>query len=237
MHTSGKTPDLLNCNLAIFHYLQYWISLVHLCFLFLVREAQWKVFNFLLVYAQTGGPMSLGFICLQRYVAVIYPTSYPLLRKYRYREVCVATVWIFSLFFAFTRVLDSDYVVPLAKDLFRNIPFGVMISMTAMMVHSNIKTIKMLMKPGPESNKMNPTKKRALNAVRVTSIITICFYFPVIMLEKITYTCTFACKTAPFTFLLLSAASVVHPMCHLYTLRKFLTCCKREENPKLTSGP
>ncbi|XP_047200179.1 uncharacterized protein LOC118125044 [Hippoglossus stenolepis] len=230
--TSRKTPDILNFHLALFHNLQYLISLVHLCFLFLVRDEQWKVFNFLLVYAQTGGPMSLGFICFQRYVAVIHPTSYPLLKKHRYREACVATVWLFSLSFAVTNVLGSESIAPVAMAFFKNFPFFVMIAMTCMMVHSTIQTIRMLKKPGPESNKMNPAKRRAINAVRATSAITLCFYFPVTLMAKIQTTCKFACQTAPFSFLLLSAASVVDPLCHLSTLRKLFACCKCEEKPR-----
>ncbi|XP_069372544.1 uncharacterized protein [Paralichthys olivaceus] len=226
--TSRKTPDILNCNLALFHNSQHLVSLVHLCILFLLPDGQSRVLDFLLAYAQTGGPMNLGFICIQRYVAVIHPTSYPLLKKRRYREVCVAMVWLFSLSFAIMHTFESFPAV--AGKFFANLPFFLIMFMTSMVVHSSIKTVNMLKKPGPESDKLHPAKRRAFNAVRATFTITMCFYFPVALMQRVPFDneCDFDCVIKPVSFLLLSAASVAYPLFNLSTQRKFFVCCECE---------
>ncbi|AWP21338.1 Hypothetical protein SMAX5B_015657 [Scophthalmus maximus] len=228
--TSNRTPDVLNCNLAVFHNVQYWISAVHLFILFMLPREQQNLFRFLLVFAQTGGPMNLCYICMQRYVAVIHPTSYPLLKKYRYAEVCAATVWLLSVPLAFANTLAPVFISPLIDQVVDNLPFFLMVCMCLMMVRSSVKMARALLKPGPEGNRLSPAKRRACRAIRATSAVTMMFYVPVNVLQKVTAQdpCTLGCVVTPGCVLLLSAASIVHPLFYLSTHGKLFACRERE---------
>ena len=76
---------------------------------------------FVFDYVIVGGPMTLSFICLEWYIAVVHPTSYPLLKRYRCREVCALSVWLLVLPIA-TLGLISDELRRLNQNGNRHIP-------------------------------------------------------------------------------------------------------------------
>lgn len=225
--TSKKNIDILNCNLALFHNLQYFMLVFHLFVLFLLPHAQANLLKFVFVYAQIGGPMNLSFVCMERYVAVIHPTSYPLLKKYRWREVCVVTVWLFSVHSAFGNVFaeNSSYIIDTSMQV---IPISLMVFMTVLMVRFSVSVARALKRFGPGRNKMHPIKKRAFKTVCATSTIVLFCYIPVTFLQKLKFVNenAYYCVVMPCCILLLSFASVVHPLFYLSTQGKLFTCLK-----------
>ncbi|KAL7382279.1 hypothetical protein ABVT39_019980 [Epinephelus coioides] len=181
---SKKTLDILNCNLALFHNMQYLVSTLHLFALFLLPQNSRIILKFLFVYAGIGGPVCLNFICLERYVAVIYPTFYPLLKKYRFREAGAVTVWLFSVPTALASVLAPD--IP----SFSQVPSGMMIGMTTMMVMCNLSIAKALKKSSLGKDLLHPSKRRALKTIRATSCITLLCYIPVAYLQWFRGSCS-----------------------------------------------
>lgn len=224
-----KTTDILNCNLALFHNLHYLICFLHLPIMFFQPDLQLKILRFLFVYVEIGGPMSLSFICLERYVAVVHPTSYPLLKTYRCREVCAATVWLFSLPAAFLSVFATEAPSIQREKILQTVPFGTMLAMIAMMMWCSSKIAKALRKPGPAGRDvMHPVKRKALLIVRATAIITLFFYIPVAMLQRFRYDdeAVYTCILTPIGIFFLSAASVVHPVLYMSSQGKLFPCWK-----------
>ncbi|KAG7500910.1 ase-activated receptor 3-like [Solea senegalensis] len=219
--TSPKTPDILNTNLAVFHNIQYLISLMHLFTLFLMPQKHGWVFSFLFVYVQIGGPMSLSFICMQRYVAVVHPLSYPLLRKYRYSEVCAAAVWFVTLPITFIYVFTQENVNPSQENFYYAIPSTVMVLMIMLILKSSITVVKTLRKHSP-GDKTYSSKKKAFSAMQAMLSIGMFFYLPVLLMQKITAIneYMYICITTPAGVMLLSLASVVHPIFVLSTQGK-----------------
>ena len=93
----SKKNDILKINLALFHNIQYLLTTLHVCIIYLNKELNSQIVSFITVYPLIGGPMNLSFICLERYIAVIYPTFYPLLKKYKSREGCALSMWFVVL--------------------------------------------------------------------------------------------------------------------------------------------
>lgn len=223
----SKKIDILNCNLALFHNLQYLISILHLIVLCSQPLAQKIILKFLFVYVQIGGPMSLSFICLERYAAVIHPMSYPLLKKYRFREICAVTVWLFSVPTALGSVLAEESLSSLKETLLDIFPICVLVVMTAMMVRCSVSIARTLKKSGPGRGELHPTKRRAFKTVCATSAITFFCYAPVTLMQRFKFEdeYTYYCIITPVCILFLSAASVVHPLFYLSAQGKFKSTC------------
>lgn len=217
--TSKKDKDILNINLAVFHNLQYLMSVAHVVCLFVLPQMQLQMLSFYTVYAELGGPMNISFICLQRYVAVIHPTHYSLLKKYRCRELWALLVWLLCVPMAFASVFDGSEMSSVKDDLINSVVFIVMLSVTIINVQVSAKIVVTLKKSGPGREKLSPAKKRAFTIVRATSAITMCFYVPVALMQKFRTVneYTFQCIITPVCILLLSAASIVHPLFYLST--------------------
>nr|XP_040045360.1 C-X-C chemokine receptor type 2-like [Gasterosteus aculeatus aculeatus] len=233
--TSKKTLDILNFNLALFNDSQYFITLLHLIYMLSAAQNHQQIANFLLVYVQIGGPMSLSFICMERYVAVIHPTSYPLLKKYRIRELCALTVWLFAL--------PSALVVVFAPDVFSQahlsgalaiLPASLMLVMGAVMVACSSRIARALKTSSPGRDKLHPVKRRAFRVVCATSAVAISCYLPVNALQGLRawVPSTLECAITAACLLLLCIASFVHSVLYLSTHLKLLIYLKSLCNVK-----
>lgn len=217
--TSKKDKDILNINLALFHNFQYLMSIWHLISMFKKPQIQMKILSFMIIYSELGGPLNLSFICMQRYVAVIHPTSYPLLKKYRAREVWAAIVWIVSVPIAFASTFAGSAMSSIREDMINTVSFSVTVSITIVIARFSAKIAMTLKKSGPGRDKLSPGKRRAFTTVCATSVITLCFYIPVALLQKFRSIdeYTYECIITPVCILLLSAAGIVHPLFYLST--------------------
>ena len=231
---SSKATDILNVNLALFHNFQYLIATLHVFFLFALPDQHTVILRCLFVLGEIGGTTNLSFICLQRYVAMIYPTFYPLLKKCRYSEVCAVTVWILSVPFAVATVIVEVCDFPVRAQLLDAFQFTLMASMLGMVVQSSITMARTLRKCGPGQNNLHPAKRKAFKTIRATSAIAFFFYIPVSVLERMgnISECVFECVLMPGCIVLLSAASVVHPLFYLFTQGELCTCLKQERKAR-----
>lgn len=223
--TSGKPTDILSLNLGIFYNLHYWLCTIHLFFLYLLPWLQQTLLRFIFVFSQTGGPLNLAFICMERYVAVIYPTSYRKLKQYRLREVCASSVWILSLTISFISTYLKNNLVISGQGLMDSFPLIWMLTMTSLVVHSSISIAKALKKPGVGNSKLHPGKKKALKTVLATLVIVLLCYGSMSILIRIggnldEIAINFYLIPPGVGFL--SAASVAHPMYHAFSQSRFV---------------
>ena len=107
--------------------------------------------RFLYVYVLVGGPMNLSFMCLEQYIAVVHPTSYPLLKQYRCRELCSASGWLVTLPAATMKGLSDELRILRKSETIDAVAYGVLVLIV--MVWSNLTILKALKKSGPATDK------------------------------------------------------------------------------------
>lgn len=221
--TSKKAADILNLNLALFHNLQYFISIVHLHIMFLLPKAQNNVLQFLFGYAQIGGPLNLCFICLERYVAVIHPISFPVLKRYRFKEISAVVVWLFSVPIALINVLASEIILAL-KDAMMTFRSSLLLAVTLVTLYCNIIIVLALKK------KLHPVKRRAFKIIFSTFDIVLFCYGPVTILQMLDLSEeNYNFVIIPICISFLATASVMHPLLYLYSQGKSCICLKRDK--------
>ncbi|XP_077363727.1 uncharacterized protein LOC144007741 [Festucalex cinctus] len=209
--------DVLNINLALFHTCQYALSAAHFIYALIWPEAPRNLLRFMLVYAQTGGPMSLCLICVERYVAVVRPTDYPSLERYRFRELGAAVVWLVSVPTAVLSVLSVKVPSWWMQTFRRNGPFFLMMIMMVLLWRSSSAVAQTLRRSGPGGAAPRPAKRRAYFTVAATSSVTLLCYIPVASMMHVNRkSSVIPCLLTPLCLALLSAASVVHPVLYLY---------------------
>ncbi|XP_028255462.1 somatostatin receptor type 2-like [Parambassis ranga] len=225
---SKKPADILNLNLALFHNLQYYVCMLHLVFLHVWPSVQAHVLKVLLVYAQTGGPMSLCLITVERYVAVIHPTSFYLLSRYRVREAAAVAVWLMSVNVA---LVTLDGSTRLSDIIVKTLPMCVMVVMSAVMLWCSMHVARALMKSGPGGDKLHPMKRRAFRTVCATNNISLFCYVPVAAMQRFRFVDEgwYDCTLTPLCIMLLSAASVVHPLFYLFTQGELFACFRQRK--------
>jgi len=220
----AKKKDFLNINLAFFHSLQYLLSTVHFFVALNQKESALHIVKFLSVYVLIGGPVSLSFICLERYVAVIHPASYPLLKTRRCREACVLSTWVLMLPAAIVKgITHPDWKILMGA--LDSLAFSVILFTICVIAWCNVAILKALRKSGPATDKLHPAKKRALRTVRAISIIVLLCYIPVTVTNLYRFlTFTFYCVDVAVTIFFLSLASVAHPVFYLATTDPLFPC-------------
>lgn len=229
---SMKTIDILNFNLALINFFHYWIAIVHLHTLLLQKNYQHKILSFLCLYSQIGGPMSLFFICLERYIAVVRPMYFQLLKAYRFREVSALTVWCITLSLSCIYIASSNHMEFLNGRVL-DVPPIFLLAISIMTVHCSINMAYLLMQPGPGRGKVHPVKKKAFKTVCTNILIVMTFYSPVTLLQKISFIEeTYFFKVMPVCVFLLSVASIVHPLLYLSSQGRLNICSKGDANAK-----
>ena len=213
----SKKKDILNINLALFHNIQYLLTTIHVCIIYFNKELNSNIVTFITVYLLIGGPLTLSFICLERYIAVVHPTFYPLLKKYRFREGCALSMWLLVLPTATIQVsLDRLNIESYVIDFMAYI----VLFLTGMvMLWANIAILKALRTSGPASDKLHPAKKRAFQTVCGIAFIAMMCYSTVggCVLFSFINGPDSICFTIPVIIIMVSVSSVAHPIFYLST--------------------
>lgn len=229
---SRKTVDVLNFNLAFINLLHYWISFAHLHLLLLKIRFHYTILKFICLYGMMGGPTSLLFICLERYIAVVYPMYFQLLRTYRFREVCAALVWCLTLPLSSVYISNVQYQGRY-NDRILDFPTFLLVIISLMTLHCSIRMAYLLKQPGPGREKIHPVKMKAFKTVCTNIVVVLTCYTPVAVLQRVTFPKEVdQAQVLPACVFMLSVASVVHPLLYLSAQGKLCTCCKGDKKAK-----
>lgn len=174
---SRSALQLFNLNLAVFGIIQCVLHLVDIIMVCVLPQ-HLEVFRVaIIIFYTLGGPQIMGCMCLERYVAVVWPTRYLLLKTYHMREACCAVAW--------TSTLSLFVAVFLSKksELIYNISSLLLLISMAPMIFSSIKILHTLRRSGPGKDEMHPIKLKAFQTVcRILCIIAFCYLPSAVMI-------------------------------------------------------
>lgn len=198
----------------------------------------WLALKFSYGVKDTSGPLFLSCICLDRFVAVIFPISFSQLKDSKYRIGLSIIVLCLTFSYAAAKTIGGI-------SHFERIFTGEVLAVFVWMVICNVTILTALKRSrGAGKDEMHPMKKKAFKMVLSLLGIIICNYLPLVALFPFqdNYTpMVFTCYVQPVGFAFLNISSSIQPLVYLSRLEKvpFLPeslmkrfCCKeKQERP------
>lgn len=207
-------------------------------------KAVWTAIKFSYGVKDTSGPLFLSCICLDRFIAVLFPIVFGQLKHIKYR-LCLS-VLVFCLTFAYSA---AKAVGGLPN--FEKVFTGEILATFTWMVVCNGSILWALKKSrGAGKDEMHPMKKKAFKMVLSILCIIVFNYLPPVALfpfEDIYTPDVFRCYVQPVGFAFLNISSTIQPLVYLSRLekvpflpdafiKKFCRCVSAENNTN-TSPP
>ncbi|XP_028828280.1 proteinase-activated receptor 3-like [Denticeps clupeoides] len=194
-------------------------------------------FYFVYYLNELGVPPLLACICLDRYVAVLHPTTFLRLRDNKLRILTTVVIWSCALSYAIFNLTDDSVNVNYY------ITFTVFIVCFLLIIFCNLSLLKALMDSGPVArDSMHPVKKRAFITVLIIfMIITVSFLPDVILYIFNMFTIYFdnfiidPC-VLPACMALFVLRSALQPLFFLYRARKLPFMSSTNSNIVCCSG-
>lgn len=188
----------------------------------------WSAIKFSYGVKDTSGPLFLSCICLDRFLAVVFPVLFGRLKHIKYR--LVLTMLVFGLTFAYSAAKTVG-----GLPNFEKVFTGEILATFTWMVICNACILLALKKSrGAGKDDMHPMKKRAFKIVLSILCIIIFNYLPPVSLFPFEDHYTpdvFRCYVQPVGFAFLNISSTIQPLVYLARLEKvpFLpdSCVKR----------
>ncbi|KAM4716408.1 G-protein coupled receptor 183-like [Anableps anableps] len=202
------------------------------------KEA-WLAIKFSFGVKDTSGPLFLSCICLDRFVAVLFPIMFGQLKSIKYR--LSLTVLVLCLTFAYSTAKMVGGVPN-----FEKVFTGEILAAFAWMVVCNGSILWVLKKSrGAGKDDMHPMKKKAFKMVLSILCIIVFNYLPLVALFPFEDHYTpdvFRCYVQPVGFAFLNISSTIQPLVYLSRLekvpflpeafiKKFTSCMTTEKSP------
>lgn len=130
--------------------------------------------NFLHALNWCGRPLFLTCVCLECFVAVIYPVKYWGRKDLTFRFLIIVLNWIVTVWYGHhlsQTQLNSSSVAPVI----------VLIITLPIIVFCDISIVSALMKSGPPGRHIDPQKRRARHVISSSCVITVISYLPPII--------------------------------------------------------
>ncbi|XP_054892162.1 G-protein coupled receptor 183-like [Poeciliopsis prolifica] len=186
--------------------------------LFLLQSKElWSAIKFSFGVKDTSGPLFLSCICLDRFVAVVFPITFGQLKSIKYR--LSLTLLVLCLTFAYS---SAKMVGGLPN--FEKVFTGEVLAAFAWMVVCNASILWVLKKSsGVGKDEMHPMKKRAFKMVLSILCIIVFNYLPLVALFPFEDHYTpevFRCYVQPTGFAFLNISSTIQPLVYLSRLEK-----------------
>ncbi|XP_014886519.1 G-protein coupled receptor 183-like [Poecilia latipinna] len=222
----GTMTPLNFLNLYIWHSKEVWLAVK---FSFGVKD--------------TSGPLFLSCICLDRFVAVLFPITFGQLKPIKYR--LSLTLLVLCLTFAYSAAKMVG-----GFPNFEKVFTGEVLATFTWMVVCNVSILWVLKKSrGVGKDDMHPMKKKAFNMVLSILRIIVFNYLPLVALfpfeDHYTHD-VFRCYVQPVGFAFLNISSTIQPLVYLSRLekvpflpdaciKKFTSCITTEKNNNITT--
>ncbi|CAL8265390.1 unnamed protein product, partial [Gadus morhua 'NCC'] len=185
----------------------------------------WLSVKFSYGVKDTSGPLFLSCICLDRFVAVLFPIAFGTLRAPRYR------ISLSTLVLGLTLAYASAKTVGGLPD-FEKVFTGEILAVFVWMIVCNAAILLALKRSrGAGKDAMHPMKKKAFKMVLAILVLTVCNYLPPVALfpfEDAYAPDVFRCYVQPVGFAFLNISSSTQPLIFLSRLERssFLPeCC------------
>ncbi|XP_076826489.1 G-protein coupled receptor 183-like [Brachyhypopomus gauderio] len=182
-------------------------------------EYEW-ICNFILSFTLTGRPLFMACVCGDCFFAVVYPIAYKTSKKIVIIKKAISiTVWLI--------VLSFGSVIASVPWVFSS-PWSSTFILTALFIIAlcDISILQALKKPDPSRNvSIHPQKKRALQIIRVSCVMTFVTYLPPAVLfsfgtlmnvDEVTWSCGFLFYGCCLTM----AGCVIMPIVYLVKVEK-----------------
>ncbi|CAG5897873.1 unnamed protein product [Menidia menidia] len=196
----GTIAPLAFCNLYIWH-----------------SKEVWSAIKFGYGIKDTSGPLFLSCICLDRFVAVLFPITFGQLKHVKYRLGLTAVV--LSLTFAYSA---AKMVGGLPN--FEKVFTGEILATFTWMLVCNSSILWALKKSrGAGKDEMHPMKKKAFKVVLSILCIIVFNYLPPVAIfpfEDFYSPDVFRCYVQPAGFAFLNVGSTIQPLVYLSRLEK-----------------
>lgn len=177
----------------------------------------WSSIKFSYGVKDTSGPLFLSCICLDRFVAVLFPIAFGQLKDIKYR--LVLTLLVFCLTFAYSAAKTVG-----GLPNFEKVFTGEILAIFAWMVVCNGCILWALKRSrGAGKDEMHPMKKKAFKTVlHVLGIIVVDYLPPVALFPFEDYYTddVFRCYVQPVGFAFLNISSTIQPLVYLVRLEK-----------------
>ncbi|XP_040918198.1 G-protein coupled receptor 183-like [Toxotes jaculatrix] len=191
-------------------------------------KAVWSSIKFSYGVKDTSGPLFLACICLDRFVAVLFPILFGQLKHIKYRVSL--SVLVLCLTFAYSAAKTVG-----GLPNFEKVFTGEILATFTWMVVCNISILWTLKRSrGAGKDEMHPMKKKAFKMVLSILCIIVFNYLPPVALfpfEDYYSPDVFRCYVQPVGFAFLNISSTIQPLVYLSRLEKvpFLsdTCVKK----------
>ncbi|MED6254220.1 hypothetical protein ATANTOWER_020020 [Ataeniobius toweri] len=203
----------------------------------------WSAIKFSYGVKDTSGPLFLSCICLDRFVAVLFPITFGQLKPIKYRLSLTLLVICLTLAYSTAKMVGG---LPNFEKVFT---FEVLVVFSWMVV-CNASILWVLKKPrGAGKDDMHPMKKKAFKMVLSILCIIVFNYLLLVALFPFEDHYTpdvFRCYVQPVGFAFLNISSTIQPLVYLCRLEKVpflpdaclkkLTFCITTENSKNVSA-
>ncbi|KAG9279028.1 G-protein coupled receptor 183-like [Astyanax mexicanus] len=197
----------------------------------------WMALKFSYGVKDTSGPLFLSCICLDRFVAVLFPIAFGQLKDNKYR--IGLSIFVLCLTFAYAAAKTVG-----GLPNFEKVFTGEILAIFAWMVVCNLAILSALKRSrGAGKDEMHPMKKKAFKMVLSLLAIIVCNYLPPVALFPFQdhYTpLDFTCYVQPVGYAFLNISSTIQPLVYLSRLEKLpflpesvqkVICCKfKKEN-------
>lgn len=224
-----STSDIfLGCLAFLDAYFGVMTPIIFLNLYYWQSKAVWSSIKFSYGVKDTSGPLFLSCICLDRFVAVLFPVMFGQLKHIKYRFSL--SVLVFGLTFAYSA---AKVVGGLPN--FEKVFTGEVLATFTWMVLCNASILWALKKSRVAGkDEMHPMKKKAFKTVlSILCIIVFCYLPPVALFPFQDYYTAdaFRCYVQPVGFAFLNISSTFQPLVYLSRLEKVSllidTCVKK----------
>lgn len=185
--------------------------------------------NFVYALNLCGRPLTMACICLDCYLAVVHPITYHQRKSLTPRVILVSLVWTLTI----ASGLGYAFDYTLFATMFPTVPYLVAVVIIGVCDFFIIYT---LIKSDPSNNTIHPQKRRALQTVINSLVMTLISYLPPLLIYCIAipqfsaqnFRCIFSIPASITTTL----GSAVMPLLHLNNLGKLehfmFGCCRKD---------